>query len=109
MATLLNTLEAVSSYPIPEATIQEIALSRGMKLDTEATTESITSQEFRLAKADVQLWLSTAPNVTQSGITINLDKDARESLKSQANAVYGEYGDPLYEPKPKYGYKGGRL
>lgn len=114
MATILETLkQGVSNYPVPTATLQRVALVRGVDLKTEATAEVLLSKEYRLADADVKLWVSIAPNVSQAGIAFDLLVTTREAIKKQANAVYKEYGDSLYEPeattRTKYGYKGKKL
>jgi hypothetical protein len=114
MATVLETLkQGVSNYPVPEAALQRIALVRGVDLQAEATAEILLSKEYRLAEADVKLWVSGAPNVSEAGISFDMLVSTRESLKKQADAVYGEYGDSLYEPenasKTVYGYKGKKL
>lgn len=112
--TILETLkQGVSNYPVPMATLERVTLVRGIDLKATATTEILLSKEYRLADADVKLWVSTAPNVSQSGISFDLLVSTRDSLKSQANAVYKEYGDSMYEPEKmstvKFGYKGKKL
>lgn len=114
MATILETLkQGVSNYPVPMATLECVALVRGIDLKAGATTEMLLSKEYRLADADVKLWVSTAPNVSQAGIAFDMLVSTRDSLKAQANAVYKEYSDSKYEPEKtssvKFGYKGKKL
>lgn len=114
MATILETLkQGVSNYPVPMATLQGVALVRGINLVSDATVEILLSKEYRLAEADVRLWVSTAPNVSQAGITFDVLATTRDMIKRQANAVYREFGDSKYEAeggaKTRYGYKGKKL
>lgn len=103
---VIDTLTSI--YPMAEAALQRVAMARGLDLNAEATTQLLNSKEYRLADADVKLWLSTAPDISQSGISFNLKDKACEGLLRQANAIYKEYGDPAYSGV-RYGFKGSRL
>lgn len=111
MATILETLN--QGYPVPMATLERVALVRGVELMTEATTEVLISKVYRLATADIMRWMSTASNVSQAGIAFDLLVSTREDLRKQSNAVYKEYGDAMYEPENStavtFGYKGKKL
>lgn len=97
-----------STYPIPSAVLQRIALIREVDLDAQATSEILTSKGYNLAYADIKRWLSTAPDISQSGISFNLTDKVRESLRKGANAIYKEYGDPKFNGVV-FGFKGNRL
>ncbi|MGL5913351.1 MAG: hypothetical protein ACRCZB_04235 [Bacteroidales bacterium] len=116
MLTVLDALKnGVSNYPIPKATLKRVALVREIKLDEEATSELLKSKEYRLADADIKVFVATSSNVSQGGMNFDILYSTRETLLLQANAVYYEYGDIAYDPskpvvsKVKYGYKGSRL
>lgn len=113
MSTVLELLKGISNYPVPMRTIDRIALKRGVDLNTEATSEIITSKEYELSEADVMRFISTAPNVSQAGISFDTLVSDRNALRVQANLVYKKYGDEMYQPdgeiKAKFGYKGDRL
>ncbi len=111
--TLLDAINAgVSNFPIPMLTLQAGALARGVELEVEASTELLKSREYRLLEADMKMWIVTGSNISQGDISLDMVISTREVLRSQANAVYRELGDPKYDPadrKPNYGYKGSRL
>jgi hypothetical protein len=111
MATILESLKSISGYPVPLPTFADISVKRGLALDGEAAQDVLKSASYRLAKADVMVWVSFAPNVQQEGISYDLLYSDRSQLRQQANAIYGELGDESYAPetKAKFGYKGNRL
>jgi hypothetical protein len=111
MASILESLKSVSGYPVPERTLSDVAIKRGLNLADEATPVVLTSSAYRLAKADVLRWVSFAPNVQQADVSYDMLYSDREQLRNQANAIYGDLGDEAYisESKTKFGYKGSRL
>ncbi len=102
--TTLQSLKSINAYPIPLCTIQDIAESRGLSLDLEASLQVRVQPNFRLAKADLLQWLSEAPNVTQAGISYNFTDNDRLNFRRQAVAIYKDCGEAL--PGASYGYKG---
>lgn len=108
MATLLEALRAVNSYPIPLRTITETAERRGVDLDTEATVELLLSRAFRLSRADLLIWLSYAPNVTQGGQSYSFTDDQRMRMRNEAQQILDELEEEGI-PHTLYGYKGKRL
>lgn len=112
MASLLNSLKAISRYPIPSAVVEEKALARNLaKLDSEITSKTLNSREYLLVRADLLGWVSLAPNITQGGISYNVLSPDRDRMREEANRVYGELDDPAYRAakKVRFGYKGSRL
>lgn len=113
MSTVLELLKGVTNYPVPARVLNRIALVRDIELTTEVTTEMVSSKDYQLAEADVMRFVSTAPNVTQAGISFDILVSDRNDLRTQANLIYKKYGDELYQPdgevKTKFGYKGDRL
>lgn len=109
--TIRESLLAVSAYPIPMRTIEAISLKREVALDDEADYATVLSSSYRLALADLYVWLYYAPNVSQGGQSYSFTTDQREWWKRQAIAIYGELGeeDELSSLKGKYGYMGSRL
>ena len=65
--TILDALRSVSAYPIPLRTFSDTAEFRGVELEAEATAQVMTTKAYRLAKADLLLWLTFAPNNSQIG------------------------------------------
>ena len=80
-----------------------------MNVSEEATKEVRQSDNYRLARADLMLWVSTAPNVSQGGESFDILYSDRERLREQANAVLSEFGEGTEAKKVKYGYRGNRL
>jgi hypothetical protein len=111
MATILESLKSISGYPVPLQTLTDILAKRVLLLDDEAALDVLKSAAYRLAKADVMVWVSYAPNVQQGGVSYDLLYSDREQLRKRANAIYGDLGDDgfVIESKTKYGYKGSRL
>lgn len=110
MATVLEALKGVNAYPIPLRTLVETAEGRGVSLTDEATQEAMKGKAFNLAVADLLLWLSLAPNVTQGGQSYSFTDEQRTQFRNRANALFEEFGeDEAGTPKPIYGYKGSRL
>lgn len=110
MATVLEALKAVSAYPVPLRTLVETAEQRGLTLSVEATKEVLSGRDYRLAYADLLLWLSSlAPNITQGGQSFSFTDEQRQQLRNQAQALYDELDEESAAAKPIYGYKGSRL
>lgn len=104
--TIIESLKCISGYPISQNTLKDIAENRGMKSDDEANQDARKSKEYRLAKADVLVWLSQAPNVSQAGISYNFSDTDRKNFRQQAASLYKECGEAS---KSIFGYKGNRL
>lgn len=110
MAKVIELLKGVTAYPIPLRTLVETAEKRGLDLDGEATAEVLTGKVFSLVKADLLLWLSIAPDVSQGGQSYSFSDQQRKDLRNQAQALYKEFEpDGSAVQKPIYGYKGSRL
>lgn len=107
MQTVNESLKSTSSYPIPARTIEEIATKRNLTLTDMVSEETLKSKDYLLAKADLLLWLSLAPNVSQGGQNYSFSEDQRTMFRKRANVIYGMFEDD--ELKPTYGYKGSRL
>ncbi len=107
MATILEALKGINSYPIPLRTLQEVAERRGLDLSAAATAASLRGGAFGLAKADLLLWLSMAPNITQGGQSYSFTDEQRTDMRNLAQQLMDEFEEEL--PKTIYGYKGKRL
>lgn len=106
--TTLEALKGINSYPIPLRTLQEVAERRGLDLDAAATIEVIQSRDYRLAYADLLMWLSFAPQVTQGGQSYSFTDEQRLQFRNRASELYEELEEEN-APKVRYGYKGSRL
>jgi hypothetical protein len=108
--TVLESLKDISGFPVPDSTIESMAIKREINLSDTVTKTIIVSNNYRLVKADILLWVSFAPNINQEGISFDISDSDRESLRKMANAVYKELGDDAYiKENVGYGYKGDRL
>lgn len=109
--TVRESLLAVSAYPIPMRTIEAISLKRGIALDDTVDYGILTAQNYRLALADLYVWLYFAPTVGQGGQSYSFSGEQRDWWKAQAIGIYEEYGaeSELASLKGKYGYMGNKL
>ena len=109
MAAVLDSLKSINAYPIPLRTISDTAVCRGLDLTAEATQELMQSAGYNLAKADLLLWFSLAPDISQGGQDYSFTDEQRVQLRNQANALYKEFEGENGKKKTIYGYKGSRL
>lgn len=109
MNTVLEALRGINSYPIPLRTIKEVAERRVVDIYSETTLSMLKSREFNLCRADLLLWLSYAPNVTQGGQSYSFTDEQRLRLRNMAQQLYDELEEDEGLPKTLYGYKGKRL
>ncbi|MCQ2058675.1 MAG: hypothetical protein MJY71_02460 [Bacteroidaceae bacterium] len=110
MTTILEALQGINAYPIPFRTLAECAEARGLSLNDIATQEVLSGRDYNLAKADLLLWLSDAPNVSQGGQSYTFSDEQRTQLRSRAKSLYAQHDDPsATKSMPTYGYKGESL
>lgn len=106
MTTIVDYLRTLSAYPIPVSTLVTIAEGRGLRPYDYWREE--TNTQYQKAVADVLMWLSNAPDVSQGGQSYSLSDDQRKQLRARAMAIYHETGDAVRK-QTIYGYKGSRL
>lgn len=109
MTTVLETLKGINAYPVPFRTFVEIAEVRGLPLVETAKPDILISKAYKLAKADLYLWLSVAPNITQGGQSYSFTDEQRQWFANKAKALYKDCGEEVTEVKAVFGYKGSRL
>lgn len=109
METILESLKSVNAYPVPLRTLVEIAERRGLSLTSEATQADLRGKDYKLATADLLLWLSLAPNISQGGQSYSFTDEQRQKFRNRANALFDEFGEETSSVQPTYGYKGSRL
>lgn len=93
MAKVIEALKGLNSYPIPLRTLVETAEKRGLNLDTETTAEILKGKAYNLAAADIFLWLSFAPDVSQGGQSYSFTDEQRTQLRNHAKALYKDFDD----------------
>lgn len=108
MAKVLDSLRSANAYPVPDQVISDIALKRGLDLQSEITREILSSQGYALAVADLMAWLAAAPNFSQEGISYNFSKEEKDVLINKSNTIYNDHDEPgeAITPKAAFGYKG---
>lgn len=109
MAKILDALKGINAYPVPLRTLTEIAEGRGLDLNTETSFAVLRSKEYRLATADVLLWLSFAPNISQGGQSYSFSEEQRTQLRKRADGLFAECEEEASLSKPTFGYKGKKL
>lgn len=111
MSTILESLKGINSYPIPLRTLDEVAERRELDLCSEANEETKAGAGYNLALADLLMWLSFAPNISQGGQSFSFTDEQRMQFRNRARSLYDEFGteDEAYATKTVYGYKGSRL
>ena len=91
MAKVIEKLKGFNPYPVPLRTLVETAEKRGLDLDGEATAEVLKGKAYNLARADLFLWLSFAPDISQGGQSFSFTDKQRTRLRNQAEALYAEF------------------
>lgn len=111
METVLESLKGVNAYPVPLRTLLEISERWNIPLTDEATQEVLKGKAYNLAVADLLLWLSLAPNITQGGQSYSFTDEQRTQFRNRSNSLYKDFGaeNETGASKPIYGYKGSRL
>ena len=105
--TILEALKGINSYPIPQRTLEEVSERRRLPLGNQATVEIMRDAKYNLAYADLLMWLSFAPQITQGGQSYSFTDEQRLQFRNRANELYEEYEEEA--PKARFGYKGSRL
>lgn len=110
MLTILDALKAITMYPIPKSTIEEVVTRRGGDLSAAAPATTLNSEWFNLAKADLLVWLTFAPNISQGGQSYSLTDEQRKFYRKEADKLYRKFGESEKATQAvKYGYKGSKL
>lgn len=109
MAKILEALKGINAYPVPLRTLVEVTEGRGLNLQDEATIAVLRGKAYKLATADLLLWLSLAPNISQGGQSYSFSEEQRTQLRKRADTLYGDCEDEANLSKPKFGYQGTKL
>lgn len=104
--TIQQSLKSLTSYPIPSATLQDIAEGCGLQPDAKITPEMRNSKEMKRAKARAYAYLVTAPNISQNGVSFSFTTEERKQFKKLAVGLLKEIGDDTSSIGTKYGYVG---
>lgn len=90
---VLQSLQSVNLYPIPQATIDRIAIETGLNAQATMTAAIATSAAYKRALAKVYLFLAEAPNVSEGGAYYTILDGTKKDLKRKAAALLEELGD----------------
>ena len=103
--TIIESLQSLSAYPIPMPSLVNIAEEAGLVYSEILLPTTRRSAAFKRATANVWLWLSEAPNVTQDGISYSFSDGERNRMRAKGEALLAEIGDSD-EVDVEFGYKG---
>ena len=108
MKTIIQALIDKVHYSIPEGFVENVCIERQLKENDPFTYEVSQTNAFKGAVADCLYSLVQAVNFSESDKSVgNLTDEQRKLILRQANALYGEIGEPLKDDgKPKV-YIGG--
>ena len=109
MATYIEHLKGITPYPIPQRTLVETGERRGVPLTADAPPQALSGKAYRLARADLLLWLSLAPDISQGGQNYSFSDAQRERMRGEAMAIYRALEPAQATAIPTFGYKGDRL
>lgn len=112
MPTIINSLRAVTNFPLPQAALDAIIARRGLDGGADMTAEVASSRSYRLATADIYRWVSLAANMSQGGQSYSLSAEDKKRLIASANRIYRDYGEEdmvIKDTYVSYGYKGSTL
>ena len=98
-----EALKSSSIYPVPAKQIEKICIERGLLISDTFDATVAVSESFKLAEADLYMFLFIAPSVGEQEISISMGD--RENCRVKANLVYKEYDDPKFNGT-NYGFVG---
>ena len=107
--TIQEALLSISSYPMSPEAIRLRCMERGLHPDEDFRGDLARRREYQLLRADVLVYLSEVPNVTQEGVSFSILETTRQQMAKEAERIYRKYGAPNAPKRPRYGYKGSLL
>lgn len=106
MKKISELLKSINPYPIPANVIMEAGIKYGLDIEAEAGPETINSNEYKLAKADIYTYLAGAPNISHNGISFSFTEDQRTHFLNVASSIRTELGIQDPSTGQEYGYMG---
>lgn len=89
--TVSEALLAMVVFPVPTTTVEKFCIERGLLSNVEYSPEVASSQNFKLAEADLYHWMATSPDIKEQELSLN--PADRKYYLNKANKVYGEFDD----------------
>ena len=111
MGKVITSLQGLSAYPVPTASIESMAAVRGLDLEANFSPEIAKSKEYRLTMADYYMWLVVAPSISQGGISYSFTAAEKNIFLKKAREIYEELDEDSLAAQgvTTYGYKGSSL
>lgn len=111
MGKVITSLQGLSPYPVPNASIESMAAVRGLDLNADFSPEVASSKAYRLTTADYYMWLVVAPSISQGGISYSFSATEKRLFLQKAKAIYEELDEDSLDALgvATYGYKGSSL
>lgn len=102
--TVRNILTSISAYPLPDGFLDSIGAEVGVDLDYDIS--EVPARSLNGAKARFYLFLATAPNVSEGGVSISYSASERSYFMNLARRFAALAGEDELVPGATYGYKG---
>lgn len=102
--TVKESLLSISNYPIPDAFLESVGVTVGLPMNTDLSLAD--SVALNRAKARAYLFLVTAPNISEGGVSISFTAAEKKYFLSAAKKFADLAGETGLVPGPAYGYKG---
>jgi len=104
--TISQALISINSFPIPSLFIEKVGVDRELTITDEYTKVISEAQNYRLATADVYVWLFGHVNMSEQEVSFSQQQEIKQGFLSIANDIYLEFDDPKYTGKGTFGYIG---
>jgi len=99
--TIAQALQSLNTYPVDALFIEKVGIDRGLDI----TADYVFSEAYELATADIYMYLSTQPSISEQETSINNAISVKKAFADMANEIYGKYGDDKYTGID-YGFNG---
>ena len=106
--TIRDSLTAISTYPVPSNFFEAIGAEVGLD-GVDIDLSEVPAKVIYGIKARFYLFLATAPNVSEGGVSISYSAAERNFFISMARRFAGLAGEDNLVPGGNYGYKGENL
>lgn len=104
--TILESLTALSNYPIGIAYAESCLAKEGLDGSSPYSQSMARDARYLRAKRQICLYLATAPDVSQGGISYKLDANARGYFIDMASDIAAELSE---DESGRFGYIGDEL
>lgn len=102
--TVLDSLRSLTNYPVPDAFFESIGEEVGLDMNEELT--AVEAVPLNRVRARTYIFLATAPNVSEGGVSISFTAAEKKYFLSLAKRYAELAGEDGLFPGPAYGYKG---